>query len=68
MNPNPNAQERESIASQSLISKEKVRNWFQNRRSKERGDDKVSSCLSISDANFTETGVHPMSNDLYIRR
>ncbi|AFN82749.1 homeobox protein HD-9 [Encephalitozoon romaleae SJ-2008] len=71
VNPNPNIQERAYIACQSLISEKKIRNWFQNRRARERGDCKASPCLSTFNGNASESyisKVHPTSNDLYIRR
>ncbi|WEL38291.1 homodomain-containing protein [Encephalitozoon hellem] len=73
INPNPNPQERAQIACQSLISESKIRNWFQNRRTRERGDCKVSPCLNglNTNTNVLESyisKVHPTSNDLYIRR
>lgn len=71
-NSSPNAQERAYIASQSLVSEERVRNWFQNRRARERGDWKASPCLNIIETSVFEgydaSKVHPTSNDLYIRR
>ncbi|CCI73919.1 ECU03_1395 [Encephalitozoon cuniculi GB-M1] len=71
VNPHPNTQERAYIASQSLVSEEKIRNWFQNRRTRERGDCKIASHRSAFSVNTFEentSSVHPTSNDLYIRR
>lgn len=71
MNQNPNTQERAKIAQQSSISEEKVKNWFQNRRAKERDDLNSIPCLSFKEMNKSEyetSRVHPTSNDLYVRR
>lgn len=71
LNPNPSAEERTYISRQTAVPEDKVRNWFQNRRAKEKGNADFTPCLSFSDIDSPVSHapkVHPTSNDLYIRR
>ncbi|KAH9411866.1 homeobox domain-containing protein [Ordospora pajunii] len=71
INPNPNAQQRALIADKSMISEQKVRNWFQNRRAKQKDDLKAAPCLAFHTVDLATPlpiSIHPTSNDLYLRR
>ncbi len=70
INPNPNAQQRAFIADRSMISEQKVRNWFQNRRAKQKDDLKAAPCLAFHTVDLDISlpiSIHPTSNDLYLR-
>lgn len=67
INPKPTTLQRTELAIKLNVSKCKIRNWFQNRRAKERwgGSEAVRNDIS---ANFDIDQVYPFCNSLYIRK
>lgn len=70
VNQNPTMEERMYIAQRSSVPEEKVRNWFQNRRAKEKDNADAPPCLNFSSVDVAEAAfkIYPSSNDLYTRR
>ncbi|KKO75977.1 homeobox protein hd-9 [Vairimorpha ceranae] len=63
-NSRPNDKEKNEIAHFLKVSYRKIKNWFQNRRAKER------LCMTyekISEHEIEENKVYPQCNSLYLR-
>lgn len=68
-NPKPGSRERQRIADQLGIGEDKVKNWFQNRRAKERQDNLEEQNIPKKIINIENIyKVFPQCNDLYRRR
>jgi len=67
----PSTEEREALANQLGVPHEKIKNWFQNKRAKERKDVSDGPCLEyniIREEESPEYKIFPGCSDLYRRR
>lgn len=67
MNPRPTTQERAQISIHLGVPESKIKNWFQNRRAKERYANEEAN-LHNRHVGRQEEKIHPGCNSLYFRR
>lgn len=69
-NPKPNSYERNGLAERLGLRPEKIKNWFQNKRAKDRKSKSEGPCLEYDTVseNIWVHSIYPSCNDLYRRR
>ena len=70
-NPRPDYEERTILSRELFINEDKIKNWFQNMRAKERKSSRNGPCLkysSITTSSMIDMNVFPDCNDLYKKR
>lgn len=70
VNKKPTTFQRQEIAQRLGVNEDKIKNWFQNRRAKDKKllREKSSILIDLNDCDVDLQGLYPSCNDLYRRR
>lgn len=67
-NPFPSKQLKHNLATELNLDLSKIKNWFQNRRAREKKTFKSAASDHEDDKNTKYVEVYPSCNNLYVRR